>query len=51
MKMQFGQLIEYNLGNIFFQKPCRKWGRETGSRLLLFLKKEALWGKSKWSAL
>ena len=25
--MKFGQLIEYNKSNIFFQKSCRKWGR------------------------
>ena len=23
--MKFGQLIEYNTGNIFLQKSCRKW--------------------------
>ena len=27
--MKFGQLTEYNKGNIFIQKPCRKWARET----------------------
>ena len=27
--MKFGQLIEYNLINIFLQKSYRKWGRET----------------------
>ena len=32
--MKFGQLIEYNKRNIFFQKLCRKWGKETGSRSL-----------------
>ena len=32
--VKFGQLIEYNQRNIFLQKPCRKWGRETSSRSL-----------------
>ena len=26
--IKFGQLIEYNKRNIFFQKLCGKWGRE-----------------------
>ena len=30
--MKFGQLIEYNKRNIFFQKLCRKWGKETSCR-------------------
>ena len=30
--MKFGQLIEYNKTNIFLQKLCQKWGRETSSR-------------------
>ena len=29
--MKFGQLVEYNKRNIFVQKPCTKWGRETES--------------------
>ena len=33
-KMKFGQLIEYNKRNIFLQKLCGKWGRETRSRPL-----------------
>ena len=37
--MKFGQLIEYNKGNIFLQKLCRKWHMETSSRLLLIFKK------------
>ena len=37
--MKFGQLIEYNKKNIFLQKLRRKWGTETSSRLLHFLKK------------
>ena len=32
--MKFGQLIEYNMKNIFLQKLCGKWGRETSSRTL-----------------
>ena len=32
--MKFGQLIEYNMRNIFPQKLCEKWGRETSSRPL-----------------
>ena len=27
--IKFGQLIEYNKRNIFFQKSWGKWGRET----------------------
>ena len=32
--MKFGQLIEYNKRNIFLQKLCGKWDRETSSRPL-----------------
>ena len=32
--MKFGELIEYNKRNIFVQKACKKWGRETSSRSL-----------------
>ena len=32
--MKFGQLIEYSKKNIFLQKLCRKWGKETSSRPL-----------------
>ena len=36
--IKFGQLREWNVKNIFLQKLCRKWGRETSSRpLFLFL--------------
>ena len=31
---KFGQLIEYNKGNIFLQKLCGKGDRETSSRPL-----------------
>ena len=48
--MKFGQLIEYNKRNIFLQKSCRKWGRETSSRPLFVFKKSFIRGKSKWSA-
>ena len=30
--MQFVQLIYYNKGNMFLQKLCRKWGKDTSSR-------------------
>ena len=37
--MKFALLIEYNKTNIFLQKSCRKWRRETSSRsLFVFLK-------------
>ena len=46
--MKFGQVIEYNKRNIFLWKSCRKWGRETSSSPLFFLKKKSfIWGKSK----
>ena len=48
--MKFGQLIEYNKRNIFFQKLCRKWGRETSSRTLFIFLKRLIKGKSRWSA-
>ena len=32
--MRFGQLIEYNVRNIFFQNSWRKWGREASCRPL-----------------
>ena len=44
--MKFGQLIEYNGRNIFLQKSCRKWGRETSSRPF---KKLQIRGKQKVS--
>ena len=36
---KFGQLIEYIKRNIFLQKLCRKWGKETSSRPLFIFKK------------
>ena len=47
--VKFGQLIDYNKRNIFLQKLCGKWGRETSSRPLIFWK-NLIWGKNKWSA-
>ena len=38
--MKLGQLIEYNKKNIFLQKLCRKCGKETSSRPLLFFNKK-----------
>ena len=35
---------------MFLQKPCRKCGRETSSKLLSVFLKSFIWGKSKWSA-
>ena len=37
-KNKFGQLIEYNMRNIFFEKSCTKHGGETSRRP--FLKSE-----------
>ena len=36
---KFGQWVEYNKRNIFLQKLCRKWGKETSSRFILFPEK------------
>ena len=46
---KFGQLIENNKRNLFLQKLCRKWGKETSCRPLIF-KKSLIRGESKWSA-
>ena len=48
--MKFGQFIEYKKKNIFLQKSCRKWGRETSSRPFFVFWKNFILGKSKWSA-
>ena len=48
--VKFGQVMEYNNRNIFLQKSCRKWDRETSSRPPFFKKKNASSGKSKCSA-
>ena len=47
--MKPGHLIEYNKRNNFFQKLCRKLGRQTSSRPLYFSKK-LIRGKAMWSA-
>ena len=46
--MTYGQLIEYKKRNVFLQKSCKKWGRETSPRLLFVFKKSFIWGKSKF---
>ena len=48
--IKFGQLIEYNKRNIFLQKLCGKWSKETSSRPLSFFKKSLILGESRWSA-
>ena len=48
--MKFSQLIEYDKRNIFIEKSCRKWGKETSFRLLVVFWKSIILGKSKWSA-
>ena len=48
--MKFGQLIEYKKRNIFLQKLCGKWGRETSSRPIFIFWKSLIWGKNKLSA-
>ena len=30
--MEFGQIIDHDVRNIFLQKSCKEWGRETSSR-------------------
>ena len=46
--MEFGQVIECKKRNIFLQKSCRKWGRETSSRpLFVFLALNLTYNKSK----
>ena len=46
--MKLGKIIEYNKRNVFIQKLCGKWGRETSSRPIFL--KGLISGKSKWSA-
>ena len=50
LKMKLGQLIDFNKRNIFLQKLCRKWVRETSSRPLIYFLICLIWGKSKCSA-
>ena len=33
------QLVKHSMKNIFLQKSCRKWGRESSSRPVLIFKK------------
>ena len=40
--MQFDQIIEYNVKNIFLQISCKNLGRKTSSGPLFFFKKKAL---------
>ena len=42
--MKLDQLIKYNKKNIFLQKLCRKWDRETSSRP--FFQNSLMWGKT-----
>ena len=37
--MKRGQLVEYNKRNVFLEKLCEKWGKETSPRPLLILEK------------
>ena len=37
---ELGQVVEFNLRNIFLHKSCRKWGDEITSRLLFGFKKK-----------
>ena len=30
--MEFGQIIDHDVRNIFLQKSCKEWGRETSSK-------------------
>ena len=48
--VKFGQLIEYKKINIFIQKLCGNWSRETSSRPLFIILNSLIWGESKWSA-
>ena len=47
--MQFDQIIEYNVKNIFLQISCKNLGRKTSSGPLFFLKKSLIEDKSKRS--
>ena len=48
--MKFGQSIECTKINIFLQKLCRKWGKETSLGPLFIFLKNLIWGESKWCA-
>ena len=45
-KRRFGQLVEYNMRNIFLQISCTKLGRETSFILLFVFKKASCKQKS-----
>ena len=47
MWLKFGHFIEYNQTNIFLQKSCTKWGKETSSRPLFFFWKNFIRGQIK----
>ena len=48
--MKFGQLIEYNVKNIFFKNYAEHGIGRLVHYLFLFYLKSFIWGKSKWSA-
>ena len=48
--MKFGQVIEYNYRDFFTHKSCRKWDRQTSSRLLFIFSRRYIWAKSNCSA-
>ena len=35
--MEFGQLMEYNMKNTFFEKSYTKWGGETSPRPFFYV--------------
>ena len=47
--MKFGQLIEYNMRNIFLEKPCTKCGGETSKTFFEKIKNEHISGTITWS--
>ena len=48
--MKIGEWKEYNKRNIFLQKLCGTWGRETSPRPLFIFLKSSIWGKRKYLA-
>ena len=48
--MKFGQLIEYNVKNIFFKNYAEHGAERLVHYLFLFYLKNFIRGKSKWSA-
>ena len=49
-QVEFDQLLEYSKINIYLQKSCRKWSRETSSRSLFVFLICITYGESKCSA-